>query len=58
VEPGNRNFRTIVVKDGVGVRALGPHDANLFDMEQKYADLHATEEVIAHLGGVRVAAAE
>ena len=25
--------------DCVGDRALGPHDANLFDMQQKYADL-------------------
>jgi maleamate amidohydrolase len=33
------NFRTIVARDGVGDRALGPHEANLFDMAQKYADL-------------------
>jgi maleamate amidohydrolase len=44
------NFRTIVVSDGVGDRAQGPHDANLFDMAQKYADLATTAEVIAHLG--------
>ena len=43
------NFRTIVVSDGVGDRALEPHEANLFDMRQKYADLHTTDEVIAHL---------
>ena len=33
------NFRTIVVKDCVGDRAIEPHDANLFDMQQKYADV-------------------
>ena len=33
------NFRTICVTDCVGDRALGPHEANLFDMGQKYADL-------------------
>ena len=43
------NFLTVVVTDGVGDRALGPHEANLFDMGQKYADLHTTAEVIAHL---------
>src|SRR5690606_25843093 len=33
------NLRTIVVTDCVGDRASGPHQANLFDMGQKYADL-------------------
>jgi maleamate amidohydrolase len=33
------NFRTVVVTDCVGDRALAPHEANLFDMGQKYADL-------------------
>lgn len=43
------NFRTIVVSDGVGDRAQEPHDANLFDMRQKYADLMTADEVIAKL---------
>lgn len=30
-------FRPLVVSDCVGDRAIGPHDANLFDMGQKYA---------------------
>ncbi len=33
------NLRPIVITDCVGDRALGPHEANLFDMGQKYADL-------------------
>jgi maleamate amidohydrolase len=33
------NFRTIVIADCVGDRALEPHEANLFDMRQKYADV-------------------
>lgn len=33
------NFRTIVIEDCVGDRAIEPHDANLFDMRQKYADV-------------------
>ena len=32
-------FRPIVVTDCVGDRAIGPHEASLFDMGQKYADL-------------------
>jgi len=43
------NFRTIVVSDCVGDRALGPHEANLFDMGQKYADLMPSAAVIARL---------
>jgi maleamate amidohydrolase len=42
----NFGFRTIVVRDCVGDRALGPHEANLFDMEQKYADVMTRDEVI------------
>jgi maleamate amidohydrolase len=39
VDSCSSNFRTIVVTDCVGDRAIGPHEANLFDMGQKYADL-------------------
>lgn len=49
VDSMSHNFRTIVVSDGVGDRAEAPHEANLFDMRQKYADLHTTHEVIARL---------
>ena len=42
------NFRTVVVTDGVGDRAIGPHEANLFDMQQKYADLMSVEEIIKY----------
>ena len=43
------NFRTVVASDCVGDRALGPHEANLFDMEQKYADLMTSSEIMAIL---------
>ena len=49
VDAMSYNFRTVVVTDCVGDRAIAPHDANLFDMEQKYADLMTSEEVIAKL---------
>lgn len=42
------NFRTVVLTDCVGDRAIGPHEANLFDMGQKYADLRTSDEVMAH----------
>ena len=40
------NYRTTVVTDCCGDRALEPHEANLFDMGQKYADLLIAEEAI------------
>jgi maleamate amidohydrolase len=39
------SFRTIVVEDCVGDRAMGPHEANLFDMRQKYADVMKLSEI-------------
>ncbi|MCA0214652.1 MAG: isochorismatase family protein [Proteobacteria bacterium] len=32
-------FRPVVLSDCVGDRAIGPHEASLFDMRQKYADV-------------------
>jgi maleamate amidohydrolase len=44
------NYRTVVATDCVGDRALGPHEANLFDMGQKYSDLLTGTEVMRELG--------
>jgi maleamate amidohydrolase len=49
VDAMSYNFRTVVVTDCVGDRAIAPHEANLFDMGQKYADLMTSAEVIDHL---------
>lgn len=43
-------FRPLVVSDCVGDRAIAPHDANLFDMEQKYAYVATLAETKALLG--------
>jgi maleamate amidohydrolase len=43
------NFRPIVPRDCVGDRALAPHEANLFDMQQKYADVMDRDEVMRGL---------
>lgn len=42
-------FRPVVARDCCGDRALGPHDANLFDLQQKYADVIESGAVIQHL---------
>ena len=33
----------------MGDRAQAPHEANLFDMEQKYADVMSLDEVLEEL---------
>jgi maleamate amidohydrolase len=42
-------FRPIVVRDCVGDRAAGPQEANLFDLQQKYADVVSLDEALNHL---------
>ncbi len=37
-------YQTIVVRDACGDRAQGPHEANLFDMDAKYADVISLDE--------------
>jgi maleamate amidohydrolase len=56
VDSVSHNFRTIVARDCVGDRAMGPHEANLFDMGQKYADLMERDEIIAELSRLARAA--
>ena len=43
------NFRTILISDCVGDRAIEPHNANLFDMRQKYADVMTRDEFLSSL---------
>lgn len=43
------NFRPIVARDCVGDRSLAAHEANLFDMAQKYADVLERDEIAAAL---------
>ncbi len=49
VDTCSANVRPLVLTDCVGDRAIGPHDANLFDMGQKYADLVSSQDVLGHL---------
>ncbi|MEM6440989.1 MAG: isochorismatase family protein [Pseudomonadota bacterium] len=45
----SNGFTTLVVEDAVGDRHPAVHDANLFDMSAKYADLVTTQDAIAWL---------
>jgi maleamate amidohydrolase len=44
VDAMSHGFRPLVISDCVGDRAIGPHDANLFDMQQKYAAVMTLDE--------------
>lgn len=52
VDAMSHNYRPIVVTECVGDRAMAPHEANLFDMSQKYADLMSVEDVIQKLQSI------
>ncbi|HEV7611770.1 MAG TPA: N-carbamoylsarcosine amidohydrolase [Steroidobacteraceae bacterium] len=45
-------FRPFVLSDCVGDRAIGPHDANLFDMAQKYAEVMPRNEALQVLANL------
>ena len=45
----SHGFRTIVVRDACGDRHPAPHEANLFDMNAKYADVIGEAEAVAYL---------
>jgi len=49
VDAMGMGFRPMVPRECVGDRAQGPHEANLFDMDQKYADVMSLGEVLAEL---------
>lgn len=42
-------FVTLIVEDACGDRAEEPHEANLFDMSAKYADLISTQQTIKYM---------
>jgi maleamate amidohydrolase len=47
-------FRPIVPLEGVGDRAPGPHEANLFDIQAKYGDVVVLDEVVDYLNALPV----
>ena len=42
-------FVTLIAEEACGDRAAGPHEANLFDMSAKYADLISTDDAIVYM---------
>ena len=46
IDAMSSNFRLVVASDCVGDRALGPHEANLFDIGQKYGDLLSSTAIM------------
>jgi len=46
-------FPTLVPRECVGDRAHAPHEAILFDIQAKYADVVSLEDALAYVEGVR-----
>jgi len=46
-------FPTLVPRECVGDRAQAPHEANLFDIQAKYADVVSLDDALAYVEGVR-----
>jgi maleamate amidohydrolase len=48
----SHGFKTIVVREACGDRHAAPHEANLFDMNAKYADVLGEDEVLRYIEGL------
>jgi nicotinamidase-related amidase len=46
-------YQTIVVREAVGDRARGPHDANLFDIDAKYGDVISLDEALQYIASLK-----
>ena len=46
-------FRVIVVEDGVFDRGQASHAINLFDMQQKYADVLPSEQIVEYFRNLK-----
>ena len=46
-------FPTLVPRECVGDRAQAPHEANLFDIQAKYADVVSLEDALSYVESVR-----
>lgn len=52
VDSMSHGFITTVVREAVGDRHPDPHEANLFDMDAKYADVVSEAQIIEYLGAL------
>jgi len=53
VDAMSHGFITSVVREACGDRHEGPHEANLFDMQAKYADVVSEEAITAHFNTLK-----
>jgi maleamate amidohydrolase len=53
VDAMSHGFRVAVVREACGDRHPAPHEANLFDMNAKYADVVGEDEVLDYLKKVK-----
>jgi maleamate amidohydrolase len=52
VDAMSHGFITTVVRDACGDRHSAPHEANLFDMNAKYADVVSEPEIVAFIASL------
>jgi nicotinamidase-related amidase len=52
VDACQHGFVPLVVRDAVGDRHPGPHEANLFDLQAKYAEVVDLEAAAAYLASL------
>ena len=53
VDAVQNGFRPIVVRECVGDRHDGPHEANLFDINAKYGDVISKADALKHIKGLK-----
>jgi maleamate amidohydrolase len=52
VDALQHGYRPVVPREAVGDRNPAAHDANLYDMDAKYADVVSLDETLAHLASL------
>lgn len=53
VDAVQHGYPALVPRNCVADRAQGPHQASLFDIDQKYGDVVDLDDVVTYLGGLR-----
>ena len=54
VDAVQNGFRPIVIRECVGDRHDGPHEANLFDINAKYGDVISKAEALTYIKGLKI----
>jgi maleamate amidohydrolase len=52
VDAVQHGFPVLVAREAVGDRAQAPHDANLFDIDQKYGDVVSVDDAVSYLSAI------